>query len=682
MLITRGIAMSDGLNRKNHYFSLESILKAYADSWNQGTPSNLNHDNTRFIGWNYVTGIYIEPGKAYVTNSMTIPETEEEHTNLFEKNLNYLYKVYYLDRKEKYDILKDQLGDKLSKNANPALINCVAYEDEGIVPRVFPEIKHMLHKGLIDIRLLEPILPGIYKKDNYILFAHRFLRRNCSILNSLNDSFLERLQNLRGSDLSVQIALDLDLIGLWGTEQMELEYQYWWGPKFNDDLSTIPNGVTRHNNEHYDNIFTNLCFTEFGWYVQDGLQTFECEEVNDRPNIILNNKEYYGCRFVHSMLNPKTNLPNHLDGAVRAYTDEKMLNRMDINIDKAERDTLYTKLWRIDNDMPVSLWKELITHYYRDNILIGEYFSGRDEKLSKIVLEDNTKDEVTSLEKYIPVNMNTNDGIRFYFYIIPCIDINEKYDIDVKSNELMLCYDRKTRVMESETITVLKLLKKYGANVRFPATARIAHEDTVFNFPTFICRNEDNAKKVQNAFVELCKVWSDNNDDRLISYSIVCNYDKEAVHFSFAGHVNDFKIIFEKIGTTFPHKDAINNWVETLYNENNKFPVAALYPKTSDILTEAGCLKFRRSLVPQKYLQDIKMEDKYLTVSFVEKKEIFEELAKHKIGISPIYHIKETKCMRCQKEYILCNCIKFIDDVSEKIQRFEFLGATWTNRHA
>src|SRR5699024_8533636 len=136
--------------------------------------------------------------------------------------------------------------------------------------------------------------------------------------------------------------------------------------------------------------------------------------------------------------------------------------------------------------------------------------------------------------------------------------------------------DRKTRVMESETITVLKLLKKYGANVRFPATARIAHEDTVFNFPTFICRNEDNAKKVQNAFVELCKVWSDNNDDRLISYSIVCNYDKEAVHFSFAGHVNDFKIIFEKIGTTFPHKDAINNWVETLYNENNKFPVAAL----------------------------------------------------------------------------------------------------------
>lgn len=71
---------------------------------------------------------------------------------------------------------------------------------------------------------------------------------------------MQRLQNLHNSELQVQIALDIDLIGLFGTEQAELEYQYWWGPKFNEDLSSIPYGVTKHNNEHYDNVFTNLCF--------------------------------------------------------------------------------------------------------------------------------------------------------------------------------------------------------------------------------------------------------------------------------------------------------------------------------------------------------------------------------------------------------------------------------------
>lgn len=674
--------MSDGLNRRNHYFPLSSIINAYDDAWKYGTPSNLNHDSTKFIGWNYITGIYMEPGKAYVTNEMRIPETDEEYNALMKENINYLYKKYYIDRKKKYDELKVMLGDKLTDKSRPALISCVAYEDENILFRVFPEFKDDMHKGLVDLNSLTPVYPGIYKKDKYLIFAHRFFRRNCSMLNSLNDEFLQRLQDLQNSELEVQIALDINMIGLQGTENAELEYQYWWGPKFNEDLSTIPKGVTKHNNEHYDSVFTNLCFTEFGWYVQDDRQTFECEEVSDQPNVKNGDSEYYGCRFVHSMLDPLTNLPNHLDGAIRAYTDEQILQRLNISIDKSERDTWYTKLWRIDNEMQVSLWKELITHYYRDNMLVGEYFSGSDEKFAKIVLEDKAEDEVTPLQKYIPVDMNINDGIRVYFYYMPHIDINQEYDVVLNSDEFLICDKRKTRVMESETITILKLLKRYGLNLRIPVTARIGHEDMVFNFPTFICKDADKAKIVQQAIANLCKAWRDNNDNRLISYSIAANYENEAVYMSFAGHVADFTDIYTRMGINFPKKDCVNKWIETLYNENNKFPIAMQHPKITDIMTKSGRLRFRRALVPQKYLQDIKMEDKHLTVSFVEKKEIVEELMNNKVGIAPIYHFKTTQCMKCHRDYITCDCVKFIDDVSEKIQKYEFLGATWTNKHA
>ena len=54
MLKARGIAMSDGLNRKNHYFSLKSIINAYEDVWEKGTPSkglyyNSGHDDKIII---------------------------------------------------------------------------------------------------------------------------------------------------------------------------------------------------------------------------------------------------------------------------------------------------------------------------------------------------------------------------------------------------------------------------------------------------------------------------------------------------------------------------------------------------------------------------------------------------------------------------------------------------------
>ena len=60
--------------------------------------------------------------------------------------------------------------------------------------------------------------------------------------------------------VEIKLAIDMDMIGLVGTEHPELEYQYIRGPHFNDDLDCIPEGVTCHENEHYDNVFSNLLF--------------------------------------------------------------------------------------------------------------------------------------------------------------------------------------------------------------------------------------------------------------------------------------------------------------------------------------------------------------------------------------------------------------------------------------
>lgn len=100
-------------------------------------------------------------------------------------------------------------------------------------------------------------------------------------------------------------------------------------------LDCIPEGVTCHENEHYDNVFSNLLSTQFYWHIQDGKRTFECEELCDKENVSFDDGQtmLWGCRYVHSMINLSTGLPTHLDGAIRLYNDEQILERIDSKTD-------------------------------------------------------------------------------------------------------------------------------------------------------------------------------------------------------------------------------------------------------------------------------------------------------------------------------------------------------------
>ena len=165
---------------------------------------------------------------------MNVPETEEEKKLINTRYQRYYNTVFCKDHIEELERLKSLLGENLSRNCKVAPISSVAYCDDNIVLKVFPELQEKMHKGLINLKDLDPVLPGVYKMGDYLLFAHRYLRRNCSLQNAFNNEFLDKFQNLIYTNLKVQIALDLDMIGLAGTEKQEAEYQFWWGPKFED----------------------------------------------------------------------------------------------------------------------------------------------------------------------------------------------------------------------------------------------------------------------------------------------------------------------------------------------------------------------------------------------------------------------------------------------------------------
>lgn len=96
-----------------------------------------------------------------------------------------------------------------------------------------------------------------------------------------------------------------------------------------------------------------------------------------------------------------------------------------------------SKLWRLYGNIPPTLWKELITHYYRDNKLIGEYFNGRDEQeIEKATTVIN--DEIDPVKKCVPYSLNEGDGLRFSIRYKQRETSASEYDILVRTNQVLI----------------------------------------------------------------------------------------------------------------------------------------------------------------------------------------------------------------------------------------------------
>lgn len=696
----QGVAMTDGVNRKNHVFPLKTIIESYRNAWNSIFPVNVGHDRTKPVGFTRLTGIYMEPGKAYLTNEGAIMDTKEEHEKLHKMIKAHDYKVFCEERKEELNVLTKKLGDKLSDKFRVAPVaQAVAIKDRNIVYRLFPEWLETTKDGLVDIRELEPVytkseneeqgflVPGVYQKDGYLLFAHQFFRRSLSILNTTNEEFFNSFEKMRNNaSVQLQLALDMDMIGLLGTEHPEMEYQYIWGPHFDDDLTHIPEGVTCHENEHYDNLFSNLLSTQFYWHIQDGKRTFECEELCDRENVSFDDGQtmLWGCRYVHSMINPTTGLPTHLDGAIRIYNYEQILERIDpkTDISKCGKDSEYVKLWRIDNDFSISMWKELISSFYRENALIGEYFGGVDEKYDQIKKESSEHNSVVKRpNSFAHIQFSPGDGARVYFRYTNKINLAADRDIEISNKDSFIFQGgEKEKIIDADTITLLKYLKRKGLSLRIPITSQIAFGDMIYNFPTLCCKSFHVVDTVISAIRELCEVWTRNGDDRLISFGLMVNLADEAMHISFASHVHDLVQLLGAIpqlsNVTF------KEWIEAIYIQNNRYKVGGDYPNKFQLI-HGDVLCFKRLIVHPDKIKKNWMEAEIVYTQLSISKEEGEELLQQEITCAPFYKIIEDRCSKCGKNYIHCDCVKFIDEnVSDEVVSGKFLGMIWTNRSA
>lgn len=678
---------SDKINKYGYKFDLEALESILSQTWEIGSPSFLSHDCHRIAAWNKSLSLYIEPGLAFLTGITFIPENEKDWESIVDQVQHYLSK--YIDKviRPKRSEFRKRLSPYYSSSIEECMPDCAAVKDTNLAINIFPDIFYERDKdGLVPLASLETLVPGVYQRDGLLFFAHKYFRRSFSVLNSLNHEFLKLLQqiNTENPDLEIRIALDTDMVGLADTFRSKIELEYWWGPKFNDNLNEIPLGITRHNSDEKNNLFHGISQTEFWWHSQNGIKTLEIEELRDIPSYGVGS-DYFGCRYIHSMLRK----PGHLDGAIRMYDLESMIERIDGNIQSFGRHSSYTKLWRIDGDLDVSTWKELITHYYRDNYLVGEYLGGEDksEHIRPHIVDLGACNKPIS--EYVPCNIGSGEGIRvsisYHDKIEVCYDHPSIRPLDYLSlDSLELNY------AEYQTIEIIKIIRTMGQQIDYPDNlCFISFDDLVVNFP-LICHTGLNsvllAEKTLSIIRRICESWNSLKDDRIVTYSIGVQYPEANVYFSVAGHVNDLCIWHKRHQIGFPkHYSMLADFCQNIYRFiSNEFPKQYDFPPLKDIHQNTGLLKFeRRFLGPNEY--DIRYDEEQGSVicdiSFPkEQKQLLES---GDLQVACAYQIQNSECSICKKSYFSCLCSKISNPkLIETITDASIIGAFWTDRKA
>lgn len=688
---TLAIFNTDQVNRYGYRFTTEALESCLSQAW-RGTPMFISHDYHRPIGISRPLALHLHARQVSLMGLSMLPEGDGEVEAV--KAFAQLYLARKLGDVDESD--EERLGSRLSGHlsASAAFMarECVSVVDPGIARRALPELfqRDETDKlSLIPIRDLTAIGPGVFEVEGYAVFAHRYFRRAHSQINNLNGIFLEKLYGLKGDqDLDVKIALDADSIGLADTYRTPIELEYWRGPKFDDDLSKIQMGVARYKATERERMFYGIDITDFWWHERDGMYSLECEELRDTPTVACRD-ETYGCRYVHSIVDEATKLPNHLDGAIREYDGNSFLERIDVDISKAGANSRYVKLWRIDGRIELPKWKELICDFYRDNRQPGEYLMGA--RLPDGHGEDAPSEGAPSggQVRLTPPFVAEEDSVHVAVSYHSRDDFAEVGDCSVMSFQHLVVGGRRLNVIEFSAMDLIKSVgKRISGKIALPAgVSYVAFEDLDINFPLFLFNGtnaRDDADQALCCLIDLCHRFVADGTRRFVTASFGLYYGEVMAMFSFAGFASSLVDVFDGWRGAFPTSfDSVGQWCEACRDRLQTVGGASrLTGDAQDMLHVMGGFSFSRSFAIAGLIS-LDGNGRPCVRLPREAGAVAQALHSGALQLMPVVLVNECQCQKCGASYFCCECSTFTEEeCSVSMTQCEPLGCFLTERPA
>lgn len=514
----QAVLNTDQVNRSRMVCPAKELMSGeqrhYQENFHRGTdvglPSNIQHDMHRPYGWSRPLGLYIDSMMVRVLGMIEVPETEQEEHELKTELARYWAYFHHEGTWRYRDDLIARVAPTALEDSQFMRMEAAVVRRPGIAKELYPSLftttGGLVDKdGLTDYRALlaqvKEIQPGVFHEPNrdVLLFAHRMFRRSLSHHNKLNDYFLRSFQAIAQSNarVSVRLRLDPDLIGHPNSAKDLIELEYWRGPHYNDDIATIPTGVTEHKADQRNRFYEGIDRTQVWWKNPEQrviggelskFRTFEVEELIENPSGGLQH-DHYGCRYAHAEYSLEDAAITHFDGAIRSYSSEAYFQRIDTSIDRAGKRSDYTKLFRFDGHLPISDWKRLLSDYFRGNKLIPEYLG------APLDLADGDGDEKQATTSSTPIDTALSALVRL-----------DNGHLDAPSGSSPTLYSELFIDFEGEPIPYVEVgtgeVETYlRSKIDFRDTTTVQFHDRILNLSRVTFRSATDLKTIFDAEV-------------------------------------------------------------------------------------------------------------------------------------------------------------------------------------
>lgn len=334
-------------------------------------PINVNHDRRQLIGYTSNPELVkLEDGEYGIQVTCNLFETNEELEEYLESLGEPKVDSGFLEFNDGKKIKAEKYED----------LYCDVYYGNNILKDIFPFIGEYLDEdGLFQIKDSKNINNFGIKVGNYYIIYHHWLRRYHSRKNNFNVDLIKNLIDVlkKYDGIKVKISVDLNMVGIVGTERNYMERDFWYGPKFiRKDISKIPDGVAVHGIRNESGKFRQIYKTDFFWHTKNNVKTLEIEELVDKAYPIdLDVEKGYPAKYVHTEFDLDAKKFVHLDGAIRIYNENNWEKRKTIDINKFTGVADRIKLFRVDHELEFEDWLKLVHFFFRSNEHIIEYFS-------------------------------------------------------------------------------------------------------------------------------------------------------------------------------------------------------------------------------------------------------------------------------------------------------------------
>ena len=425
----------------------------------------------------------------------------------------------------------------------------------------------------------------------------------------------------------------------------------------------------------------------------------------------------YGCRYVHSIIDEKSGEVLHLDGAIRMYDDEGMVERLGVDLKTASRQTEYTKLWRTDHALPVSLWKRVVNDYYRDNYLVGEYLGGDRGELEgaeRFAEPDEPSDpleahvglglvaratkEQNLVELLVPYAMQTGDGVlvrvgmrsrpeptgvhrRFRpFLLVP----DREYPEDLRAERLHA-------LMEIETLHLKKVIERRGGKVGLPAREMwVQYRDDYINLAPVAHETEDPelVSDTMQAIKEYLTVLRSDRSRTVVAFTVAYVVGDREVVISAAGPVADVLSWFDSVGLDLPRSEnALAEWAGRTAKYQSEADEIGIDPLLMD--TVSG-LFIGREVVGEAFQAKTWFDEDAGRPRWSVEIDTSESappgvallqaaLTSETLTVATSWVLRKVTCTRCDARYADCECTVLDEGLALNVEDGLIFTHTWTD---